>query len=302
MQAKPAKIALLNLTYDYIIVYNVSDNKSPLFEKMIINDIEWRFRVLKINKKIPKTAELMWILGTITVALGVALCKKADLGVSMIAAPTFIIYEAIAPYASWLSVGVTEYIVQGIMIALLCLIVQRFSIKYLFAFIVAVIYGYTLDFWLFVIGNPGNEIWLRWILLIVGDISVAFGVACFFRTYLPLQAYELFVAEVSDRYNVAIAKVKWCFDVSCLLISVILALTLFGDVKEFEWKEIYMKSFHSIGLGTVITTIINAPIIAVFNKLLDGTLDDSALIPKLKDFFEKKAVVKSSKKSETNEN
>ena len=73
--------------------------------------------MLKLNKKIPKSSELMWILGTITVALGVALCKQANLGVSMIAAPTFIIYEAVSPHAPWLSVGVTEYIVQGILIA-----------------------------------------------------------------------------------------------------------------------------------------------------------------------------------------
>ena len=253
--------------------------------------------MLKLNKKIPKSSELMWILGTITVALGVALCKQANLGVSMIAAPAFIIYEAVSPHAPWLSVGVTEYIVQGILIALLCLIVQRFSLKYLFAFIVAVIYGYMLDFWLFVIGNPGNEIWLRWILLLAGDISVAFGVACFFRTYLPLQAYELFVSEVSDRYDIGIAKVKWCFDASCFLLSVILSLTLFKDVKEFEWNKIYMTSFHSIGLGTVITTVINAPIIAFFKKLLDATFDNSPLIPKFKEFFEKKSVLKSAKKN-----
>ena len=45
-------------------------------------------------KKIPKTAELMWVLGIFLVALGVTMSKKADLGVSMIAAPTFIVYEA----------------------------------------------------------------------------------------------------------------------------------------------------------------------------------------------------------------
>mgnify|MGYP001776916004 FL=1 len=48
-------------------------------------------------KKIPKTAELMWVLGIFLVALGVTMSKKADLGVSMIAAPTFIVYEAIRP-------------------------------------------------------------------------------------------------------------------------------------------------------------------------------------------------------------
>lgn len=48
-------------------------------------------RMKKPLKKIPKTAELMWVLGIFLVALGVTMSKKADLGVSMIAAPTFIV-------------------------------------------------------------------------------------------------------------------------------------------------------------------------------------------------------------------
>ena len=38
-------------------------------------------------RKINKTSELNWLLGVIFVALGVAICSKANLGVSMIAAP-----------------------------------------------------------------------------------------------------------------------------------------------------------------------------------------------------------------------
>jgi hypothetical protein len=34
-----------------------------------------------------KSSELLWLLGIVLVALGVAVCSKADLGVSMIAAP-----------------------------------------------------------------------------------------------------------------------------------------------------------------------------------------------------------------------
>ena len=39
-------------------------------------------------KKIQKSAELLWVFGIVFVALRVAICSKANLGVSMIAAPT----------------------------------------------------------------------------------------------------------------------------------------------------------------------------------------------------------------------
>lgn len=52
-------------------------------------------------KKIKKTSELMWLLGMIFMSLGVCLCKKSGLGVSMIAAPTFILQEFLHPLSSF---------------------------------------------------------------------------------------------------------------------------------------------------------------------------------------------------------
>jgi len=233
-------------------------------------------------KKIKKTSELMWLFGILFVAFGVAICSKADLGVSMIAAPAFVIYEALAPFFTWISVGVTEYVVQGIMLILMCVIIRRFNWRYLLAFLVGVIYGYTLDLFLWLLSDISfNAIWLRWIMLIAGDVCTAFGVACFFHTYLPLQVYELFVAEISDRFKFNINKTKSIFDISQLSISIALALLLFGDVLSFDWTTIGHSSFHYIGLGTLVTTVINSPIIAFFSKIIDRVSDSTPCFPAL---------------------
>lgn len=47
-------------------------------------------------QKIKRASELMWLFGIIFVALGVAICDKADLGVSMIAAPAFVLFDALS--------------------------------------------------------------------------------------------------------------------------------------------------------------------------------------------------------------
>ncbi len=233
-------------------------------------------------KKIAKSSELLWLFGIIFVALGVSVCSKADLGVSMIAAPAFVVFEALEHLSGMLSVGVTEYIIQGIMLVLLCIVVCRFNWRYLLAFAVAVLYGYTLNFFLWLLGGVEfNAIWLRWIMLIVGDIITAFGVACFFRTYMPLQVYELFVAEIADRFKLNINKTKWSFDISLLVISIVLALTLFGDASSFDWSTIGYSSFHSLGLGTLVTTAINSPIIALLGKIIDRIFDPTPRFKKL---------------------
>lgn len=233
-------------------------------------------------KKLPRSSELLWLFGIIFVALGVAICSKANLGVSMIAAPTFVVQEAVVQLWSGFSVGVVEYLVQGLVLVILCICVRRFNWRYLLAFLVAVIYGYTMNFFLWILGGVSfDTVWLRWVMLIVGDIITAFGVACFFHTYMPLQVFELFVAELTDRYRLELHRVKTVFDISLLFISASLALILFGDVAEFDWSTIYYNSFHSLGLGTLVTTIINAPLINLMSRFISRTFDDSARFRKL---------------------
>ena len=233
-------------------------------------------------KKIRHSSELMWLLGVLFVAFGVAICSKADLGVSMIAAPAFVVSEALISLSPAFSVGVTEYLLQGVLLVAMCVIVRRFNPRYLLAFAVAVIYGYTLNFFIWLLGGVSfDSVWLRWVMLIVGDCITAFGVACFFRTYMPLQVYELFVAETAARFKLKITRVKSAFDLSLLAISVALALLLFGDVAEFDWSSIGHASFHSIGLGTIVTTVINSPLIAAAGHLIDRVFNPTPAFPKL---------------------
>lgn len=240
-------------------------------------------------KKISKSSELLWILGIIFVALGVSLCNKANLGVSMIAAPAFVIYEAIAPLWSGFSVGMTEYLIQALLLVILCIIIRKFNWRFLLAFAVAFVYGYVLDFFLWALeGISFDYVWLRWLMLIVGDCVTALGIACFFKTYMPLTVYELFVYETSTNFKTNINKIKWIFDISLLLISIILTITIFGDILTFEWSTIFFASFHSIGLGTIITTIINSPIIFFMSKLLDKIFDASPRFIKMHKFLTKK--------------
>lgn len=238
-------------------------------------------------KKITKSSELLWAFGTIFVALGVTICSKANLGVSMIAAPAFIVYEFLSTLWAGFSVGMVEYLIQGLLLIILCIILRKFNWRFLLAFLVAFIYGYVLDFFLWVFsGVEFNTPIIRWIFLIVGDSVTAFGVACFFKTTWPLQVYELFVSKISSTFNININKTKWLFDITLLTISIILAFTLFGDVTSFNWSTIWYNSFHSIGLGTLVTTIINSPIISIMSKIINKIFVGKPAFTKLNDFLQ----------------
>ena len=243
-----------------------------------------------VMKKINKTSELLWVFGIIFVAIGVAICNKADLGVSMIAAPAFVVSEAVSHIWSGFTVGVVEYALQGLLLIILCIVVRRFNWRYLLAFAVAMIYGYTLDLALWIMSPITlNDVWLRWVMLIIGDAVTAFGVACFFRTYMPLQVYELFVAEVARKFKFKLPRVKSVFDISLLVCSIAMTLIFFGDVTTFDWSTIGYASFHSIGLGTLITTAINSPFIALMGKLIDRIFAPTPMFPKMEKFLKTSA-------------
>lgn len=236
--------------------------------------------------KIKKANELLWAFGIIFVALGVAICNKSNLGVSMIAAPAFIISEFLSSFSQFFSVGVTEYIMQGVILVVLCCVIRKFDWRFLLTFVVAVIYGYTLDLFLWLLeGFVLETVTSRWICLIIGDMITAFGVACFFRTYMPLQVYELFVSQISKKFKFKLTKVKSLFDISLLFISITFALTLFDDTKEFAWIKIGYISFHNLGLGTIVTTVINAPLIAFAGKFIDKNFDNTPRFKKIEMFL-----------------
>lgn len=202
--------------------------------------------------------EVAWVLGVLLCTLGIALCTKASFGLSMIAAPPYIIHLKMSRFFPWYTQGVSEYIFQGLILILTCIICRTFKVKYLFSFVTAVVSGITLDLWFLLLGGnaPLEYFPLRILCFIFGELFTTAAIAFYFRTSLPLQVYELLVTEISLKYNLKIDKVKLANDILYLFLCVLLAYFL-------------NHSFMGIGVGTIIVTLINAHLISAFGKLYD---------------------------------
>lgn len=209
-------------------------------------------------KKIRHMNEIGWVLGILLCTLGIALCTKASFGLSMIAAPAYIIHVKLSEVFSWYTQGTSEYIFQIALIVITFLITFKFKIKYVLSFATAILSGFALDFWLFLLGGNGTYELLssRIIAFIIGECLSSLAIAFFFRTTLPVQGYELLVSEIAEKFHFNVDKVKMVNDICYFVISILLALFL-------------NHSLQGIGIGTVIITLVNAPIIAFFGKILD---------------------------------
>lgn len=230
-----------------------------------------------MKKKITIYSEFAYVIGMITLALGVAFMEKANFGVSMVVAPAYILHLKISEFLPFFTFGTAEYTLQAFLLIIMCIAIRKFKISYLFSFVTAFIYGLVLDLCMMLISSFSTDaIYLRLIYFFVGMLLCAIGVSMFFRTYLSPEVYELFVKEASKKFNVNIHKFKTGYDITSCLVSVILSFSFFG-----------LFVFKGVQIGTFFCALVNGFVISRFSKLYDKIFVFKDGL-KLRPFFEGK--------------
>ena len=224
----------------------------------------------KTTKKIGKMNEMAWVIGILVCSLGVCLCTRADFGLSMIAAPPYILHYALRDLWPWFTQGRAEYVWQAVLLIGMCLAVRRFRWRYLLSFAAAFIAGKSIDLWFIVLGGSAayGSMAARIVAFVLGELLTSVAIAFVFRTSWPVQIYELLVREIADRYSLDVNRVKLVNDISLFVLSAVLSLLLTGG-------------FHGFGVGTVLITAVNAPLIALCGRLIDRFFTFEPRFPQL---------------------
>lgn len=224
----------------------------------------------KKTKKIGKMNEMAWVIGILVCSLGVCLCTRADFGLSMIAAPPYILHYALRDIWPWFTQGRAEYVWQAVLLIGMCLAVRRFRWRYLLSFAAAFIAGKSIDLWFIVLGGSAayGSMAARIVAFVLGELLTSVAIAFVFRTSWPVQIYELLVREIADRYSLDVNRVKLVNDISLFVLSAVLSLLLTGG-------------FHGFGVGTVLITAVNAPLIALCGRLIDRFFTFESRFPRL---------------------
>lgn len=221
-------------------------------------------------------SELAYVVGMIALTIGTAFMERADFGISMVVAPAYLIHLKVSEYLPFYTFGMSEYIFQAVLLILLSLVMRKFKKSYLFSFVTAVLYGFTLDIMIALVSCiPFSGMAARAAYYVLGMILCSVGVAFFFKTYISPEAYELFVRDVSRKHKISITKVKTVYDVVSCLIGVIMSFAFFG-----LWK------FEGVKAGTVICALINGWMIGKFSAYLDKAFDFKDAF-KFRNLFEK---------------
>ena len=220
-------------------------------------------------------SETAYVLAMIILSMGTALMERADLGISMIVAPSYLLHLKVSQTLPWFSFGVAEYTMQTVVLLLVIIFMRRLKLAYFFAFVSAALSGVLLDIAIAVIALiPFEGMGARLVYYVLGMCVGSFGVGLIFHSYVTPGAYESFVKELAPKYGFDLGKFKTAYDMSSLLVGVIFSFAFFG-----------FGNFVGIRLGTVICALINGTLVAFSAKLVDRLFYFEDAIPKLGKFF-----------------
>ena len=196
--------------------------------------------------------EAAYVLGMVGLSFSVALMTRADFGVSMVVAPAYLLYLKLNPLWPFFTFGMAEYTLQAILLLFTALAVKKFRPYFLFSFVTAVLYGFLLDGWMKLVQSfPADSFALRILWYVLGILLGAVSIACFFKTYIAPEAYELLVKELALKLEKPTHRVKTVYDCVSCVVAVLMSFAFFGlwrfeGVKLRPGERVFDRQEHGL--------------------------------------------------------
>lgn len=201
---------------------------------------------------------VLFIISLFFCGLGVAFTKHAELGVSPISS----IANVVSIKFDFISFG-TWLIVSNCVLLLGQIILLRRNFKpiQLLQIPLSFLFGYFTDFGLWIIDDIPNENYIvRLLLVAAGIIFIGFGIALGVIADVILNSGEAIVKAISDVTKKEFGTVKIIFDITWVLMSVVLSL-IFFDGKLLGTRE-----------GTIISAVFVGVTVKFFKPLMQKPL------------------------------
>lgn len=167
-------------------------------------------------------------LGLAVMAMGIVFCIRANLGITPISCPPYV-----------LSLGLTPTVGQfTILMHLVLVFGQRLLLRHEFRptqwlqVVLALVFGILIDgcMWLTTFLAPTNYL-MRILTLLTGNALLALGMCFEIKSHVILVPTDGFVQALSRRAGYSFSRLKIAFDVSLLLISIVCSLLLLGHIE-----------------------------------------------------------------------
>lgn len=155
-----------------------------------------------------------------------------------------------------ISLGTWTYIFQALLVVVLFILRGRIHLPYLLSFVVGFFFGIAVDIHESWIQLLPKGIFFQILYFCLSYLMICFGIALVNRCKMPIVPTDLFPREVSQNTGAAYSRVKICFDVSCLAVTVFMTWTFLGHIK-------------GLGVGTVLAAFTMGKVIGWIGSWMD---------------------------------
>ena len=196
---------------------------------------------------------ILLVIGLFFSAIGVAVTKRGDLGVSPISSVANVIAEKISFFTlgNWLIVWNCILILGQII-----LLRKKFHPIQLMQIPLSFLFGWFTDFGVLCVSFiPVDAYPVRLLMVVVGTVILGLGITLCVIANVVMNSGEAFVKAVSDTIRKNFGNVKIAFDISCVILAVLLSL-IFFDFKIIGTRE-----------GTIIAALCRGLVVNGFSKL-----------------------------------
>lgn len=206
-----------------------------------------------MSKKETEKRYVLFVISLFISALGVAFTKHGELGVSPISS----VANVMSIKLDFFSLGIWLIIWNCVLILGQILILRKkFKPIQLLQIPLSFLFGYFTDFGLWLVGFiPAESYIMRLVMVFIGIVILGFGVSLSVSANVIMNSGEAFVKAISDTTNKNFGNVKIAFDLSCVVLALILSLLFFD--------------FTIVGIreGTIISALCTGLVVKLFRKL-----------------------------------
>lgn len=206
----------------------------------------------KMSAKELSKRYILFIISLFVVAIGVAVTKKAELGVP----PTSSVSNVLSLKFTSLSLGNWLFIWNLILIAGQILILRKnFQLIQLLQIPLSFLFGYFTDFGMWLVSFIKVDTYLlRMLLVVLGTVILAWGIALAVMANVVMNSAEAFIKAISDTTGKQFGNLKIAFDCACVVLTILLSL-IFFDFTLRGTRE-----------GTVISAIFTGMLVKFFQN------------------------------------
>lgn len=193
---------------------------------------------------------IFYIIGLNLIAVAVVLNIRYGLGVAAFSSVMYSISEIYH-----ISLGTASIICYLLFVLIQCILSRKVTLTYLLEIPLSFAFGFLTDIYDWFVPNMEFNVLLRMMLFIITLFVTGMGVYLCVKTDIVLTPTDGIVKTISEVFHFPFSAVKNTFDISLVVISVLLCL---GNHTEL----------YGIGIGTVLSALCLGRVIKIYERYL----------------------------------